>query len=48
MLVRRELKPDEMCALCDCGLPVVVQASDRDLPGIIGNLPYKKISKSQH
>ncbi|DBB00743.1 TPA: hypothetical protein ACH3X1_000676 [Trebouxia sp. C0004] len=23
-------------------------ASDRDLPGIIGNLPYKKIKKSQN
>lgn len=46
--VRRELKPDGMCALPDCGLAAVVQASDRDLPGIIGNLPYKKISKSQH
>ena len=44
--VRRQ--PDRMCALVDYGLAVVVQASDRDLPGIIGNLPYKKISKSQH
>ena len=48
VLVRRELQPGGMCALCDCDLAVVVQASDRDLPGIIGNLPYKKISKSQH
>lgn len=26
----------------------MLQASDRDLPGIIGNLPYRKIKKSQN
>ena len=29
-------------------LVCMLQASDRDLPGIIGNLPYRKIKKSQN